>query len=117
MSTNYDDLRVSMTMQKYDALVARAEKAETQVKVYEAQDRSMDRVDVAIIGLYLGLAKSTIYSQPWLMPNHGPKFKDGPAVWTNAEWNAWNERPVEERKAEYYKLLGTLEGSTSIQKD
>ena len=105
---NNNDLRISMTLASYEALVARLEKAETQVKVYEAQDRSMDRVDVGIIGLHLGLAKSTIYSQPWLMPNHGPKFKDGPAVWTNAEWEAWNERPVSERKAEYYKLLETM---------
>lgn len=108
MSTGYEDLRVSMDIKKYDSLMERLNKAEAQVKVYEAQDRSMDRVDVGIIGLYLGLAKSTIYSQPWLMPNHGPSITKGPAVWTNAEWEAWNERPVSERKAEYYKLLETM---------
>jgi hypothetical protein len=115
MSTTKEDFRISMTMKQYNELIARRDKAETQVKVYEAQDRSMDRVDVAIIGLYLGIAKSTVYSQPWLMPNHGPKFKDGPAVWTNAEWKAWNERPVDERKAEYYRLMENLDGSPSIQ--
>lgn len=45
----------------------------------------------------LGKARSTLYAQPWLMPNFG----DGKRSWTYKEIQDWFAIPEEKRKADY----------------
>lgn len=45
--------------------------------------------------------------QAYLLPNHGrvSDFPDGPMRWRYATFEAWDARPVDERKREYELLL------------
>lgn len=59
-------------------------------------------VNVSDICGFLKMNRSSVcYSHPWLLPNFGVSQYPGVRKWDVSVWEAWNARPVEERKREY----------------
>lgn len=59
-------------------------------------------VTVSDICKQLRMCSSSLrYDFPWLLPNFGVSQYPGIKKWDRDVWEAWNARPVEDRKREY----------------
>lgn len=66
-----------------------------------------ETVDIADIVKIKGISRTQIMEKErYLLPNFGQsQYPDGPTRWDYQVYEAWNRRPIEDRKAEYLAYL------------
>lgn len=90
------DYSFSDFLTKFDALCSDVNdiKKRLGIKKYSGECQ----VTPTELAARMGIARSTLYSQPWRMPNFG----EGKRVWTEDEIDNWLKTPIAEHKRDYF---------------
>ena len=81
---------------KFDALCADVNDIKKRLGINKCQN--VDQVTPTELAARMGIARSTLYSQPWRMPNFG----EGKRLWTEEEIDNWLKTPIIEHKREFF---------------
>lgn len=82
---------------RFDAMARKVDAIYFALGFTESVEDEEPVVNIKVLANMLHRSRSTIYAQPWLMPNNG----EGEKRWTMRQVQDWMAIPEAKRKADY----------------
>ena len=107
METTMSGEIITLRAADFAELISRLDATNERLAFLALSCKLPETVDIAAIAKIKGISKTQLREKErYLLPNFGvSQYPDGPTRWDYTVYEAWNRRPVAERKYEYEAVL------------
>ncbi len=110
---------VIMPKDYFDRILAEFDFLNERLEYVSLSCKMPETIDIADIVKLKGISRTQIMEKErYLLPNFGhSQYPDGPTRWDYSIYEAWNRRPISDRKKEYEALLETERKLRIVEKE